>query len=178
MNKVIRRFVAAGALSLAFAGFAPKAQAQVGIEKPFSVQIGAYLPIDRHIRSGSDDALLMIEGRYTVQNLIDTNSTTVVSVGFTQAQDFLLVPITLAQIFRNSPVPGTGYYYGFGLGIYIADADLPDTSGKTKNLFGGFLMVGTNLARGRMFAEAKYHIVNQYDTKQVDGLQISVGTRF
>lgn len=178
MNNVIRRFVAAGALGMALASFGMKAQAQTGVEKPWSVQVGAYLPIDKHVRSASSDTLLMVEGRYTIQNLIESNSITVVSVGYTQGQDFLLAPITLAQIFRNSPIPGTGYYYGGGLGFYIADLDAPDTSGRTKNLFGGYLLVGMNFAQGRGFAEAKYHIVNQYDTKQVDGLQISVGGRF
>ncbi len=179
MNKVIRRFfVAAGAL-LALAGSGGSgAQAQVGVERPLSVQAGVFLPIDRFVRAGSDDALLMVEVRYTVQNLITSNSITVLSAGYTRSQDFLMAPITLAQIFRNSPIPGTGAYYGAGIGIYITDLDIPDTSGRTKNLFGGFLMAGMNFSQGRAFAEAKYHIVNQYDTKQVDGLQLSVGARF
>ena len=155
-----------------------QAQAIYEPEQPFSVKIGAYFPADGDARQAGDDLQFMTEIQYRIESLSETNSTTVLSAAYTQRKNFSMAPLTIAQIFRNpNQKPGTGYYFGIGFGVYITKLRLPDTSGDTKNLVGGYFLGGINLGR-TAFAEAKYHLVNTYDRKQIDGLQLSAGYRF
>jgi len=108
--------------------------------------------------------------------LLDSNSASILSIGYIQNNDFRMVPFTVSQVFRdrNSSRP---YYYGLGLGLYQTTLRTPETSGGSKTLFGGFVVVGLDL-NGPFFLEAKYHLVSPYDRKGVSGLQATVGVRF
>ena len=157
--------------------------------QPFAIKVGAYFPTDRDARRAGDDMLFAVEGQYTIAEQLLTDqlaARTVITAGFAGRGDFSVAPLTLGMIVRNANQPADrGVYYGGGLGLYITrletraadlDPNDPGTSGRTKNLGGGYVVAGLNLGAG--FAEAKYHFVNTYDTKRVDGLQITAGLRF
>jgi hypothetical protein len=184
LKKVMRRAVSVAALLGGMAlwsfGAAGAARAQEAGIKPLAVKVGAYLPSDMDARSASSDILLMVEAEYTIQNIVESNyfSQVQVGIGYTERDELRIIPVTLSQVFRNSnAAPGAGYYVGIGLGVYFTELNLPDTSGETKSLFGGFVVGGLDFG-GSLFAEAKYHVISRYDRKNVDGLQLAVGVRF
>jgi len=186
----------AGTVAVAGSSARP-AQAQItelARDKPFAIKIGTYLPTDRFVRQASSDILLAVEAQYLLQ---ETNSNgrmasqTLINIGYAGRKRFAIAPITLSEIFRDPRQgPGRGYYLGFGFGVYITRLEVNDasddpadlnagsttTSGDTKNLIGGFVVGGLNIGNG--FVEAKYHVVNTYERKQVDGLQLTAGARF
>jgi hypothetical protein len=180
----------------AFSGARPAQaqEAELTRERPFAVKVGAFLPADEFVRKASGHTLFAIEGQYLLQDINSggrLSSQTLINVGYAGRNRFAIAPITLSQIFRDPRQgPGRGTYVGFGFGIYITrlevndatedegdlDADATTTSGDTKSLLGGFVVAGLNMGRG--FVEAKYHVVNTYERKQVDGLQLTAGARF
>lgn len=148
-------------------------------QKPLALKIGLFIPSNNDARaSGIGDRILAIEADYTVQTLLDSNSISVASIGLIQKDDLRILPVTISQVFRDpGNSSGNDYYYGFGIGIYATSLKLPDTSGETKNLFGGFIVVGMDLGQS-VFVEGKYHYISKYDNKFIGGLQLSVGGRF
>jgi hypothetical protein len=157
--------------------------------RPFAIKVGAFFPADRDARRASDPIVFAIEGQYTLGEQLLTNelaAQTVITAGYAGRGDFSIAPFTLGMILRNPNQPvDRGFYYGGGLGLYVTkletrtedlDPNDPGTSGRTKNLGGGYVMAGLNF--GGAFAEAKYHFINTYDTKRADGLQITAGVRF
>ena len=176
MKNRLRRAVTAAALGAVLWMGTAAARAQDAVSDPFAVKVGAFLPADEDARNVSDDAIFILEAEYTVQNLLESNSVTVVGIGYAEKGGLRIMPITISQLFRDRS--GTSpYYYGIGLGDYITQLDAPGASGKTKHLFGGFVVAGMDL-RGPLFVEAKYHLVARYDNKNVNGFQLTLGTRF
>ncbi len=165
--------MAAGAALLGGTGIA---QAQSNDIKPFAFKVGAYVPASNEVRRAGAERMLTLEGDYRLQTLLDSNSATIFSIGYIQNNDFRMVPFTVSQVFRdrNSSRP---YYYGAGLGLYQTTLRTPETSGGSKTLFGGFVVLGVDLS-GPFFLEAKYHLISPYDKKGVSGLQATVGVRF
>lgn len=195
-----RGAIAASAASLLLGAVAVTATvrpayAQEVQEKPFALKVGTFLPTNRYARRASSNALFAIEAQYTLQNLTYGSrytSKTLLSAAFAGRKDFSIAPITISQIFSTgaAAASGRGAYLGVGAGFYITRLEVSDlsedpgdapggsrtTSGNTKYLLGGFLVGGLNIGNG--FVEAKYHIVNTYERKRVDGLQLTAGTRF
>jgi hypothetical protein len=160
------------------AGGAAQAQLDGVVPRPFAVKAGLFIPTNAEAREAGGRSMALIEADYTIQNLVESNSLTIISIGVTGRRDLYMIPITLSQVFQDrNNTSGNDYYYGFGLGIYVTKVDLPDTSDQTKNIFGGFLVGGLNLQRN-LFVEAKYHYLSRYDRKNINGLQITLGTRF
>lgn len=170
-------------------------QTELARDKPFAVKVGTYLPSDKFVRQASSDILFAVEAQYLLQEINASNgrlsSQTLINIGYAGRKRFAIAPITLSEVFRDPRQgPDHGYYLGFGFGVYITRLEVNDasddsgdlnassttTSGDTKNLLGGFLLAGLNVGKG--FIEAKYHVVNTYENKQVDGLQLTAGARF
>lgn len=179
--------VAKGAASSALvgltllAGATNAARAQQNGEKPIAVKVGFFTPTNGDARRAGSDRMLTLEAEYTL-TLDDTGGSTLaattVGVGYIEQDNLRIVPITIAETFRNpANTSGNNYFYGLGLGIYATKLNLEGVSGDTKNLFGGFVSAGLDFSRG-FFVEGKYHYISKYDDKFVGGLQITVGTRF
>ena len=168
------------AAALAFSAGTSEAQVvAAGSRRPIAVKIGTYLPAGSEARRASASAIFSIEAEYTIQDLLDKNSYTPLSIGYIGGEDLSIIPITIGQIFKDANNPTSNdYYYGFGLGIYATDVDTADTSGRRKGLFGGYGVVGLDLQGGKYLVEAKYHWISRYDNKEVSGLQIMAGARF
>lgn len=184
LGKGIGTAAAVAALALwggGAAGTAARAQVLGGptVPKPFALKLGSYIPTGSEARKAGGSGMLLLEADYTIQNLIDSNSQTVVSIGVTGRDDLYMIPFTVSQVFRDrdNTIGGRGVYYGAGLGVYVVKLDLPDTSDETKNLLGGFLMAGLDLQQN-LFAEVRYHYIANYDKKNINGFQLTVGTRF
>ena len=172
--------MAAGLMLPTLIGAAARAQDTPG-EKPLAAKAGFFFPTDSAARDAGGNGMLLLEVDYTLQTLID-NSTllghTSIGIGYTERRDLRIIPITLSETFRDSrAAPGTGYYYGVGLGLYLTRLESGSTSGDTKNLFGGYAVGGVSLG-SNLFAEAKYHLISRYDGKNVSGIQVTIGTRF
>lgn len=150
-------------------------------QKPFAAKIGVFFATDPDARRAGGDGMVVLETEYRLQTLIENNtllSNTNLTIGYTEHNDLRIIPITLSQTFSDSRAePGTGYYYGLGAGLYITRLRSDSTSGDTKNLFGGFAVVGLNLST-KLFVEAKYHLISRYQSENVSGIQATVGTRF
>ncbi len=187
--------VGAAAFSGTRPAHAQTQQTELARDKPFAIKVGTYLPADEFVRRASGHTLFAIEAQYLLQEINGSNgrlsSQTLINIGYAGRKRFAIAPITLSQTFRDPRQgPGRGYYLGFGFGIYITRLEVNDasdnegelnagsttTSGDTKNLLGGFLLAGLNVGKG--FVEAKYHVVNTYERKQVDGLQLTAGAHF
>ena len=175
-NRLRSAATAAAALGVVLWTGTTAARAQDAVPNPFAVKVGAFLPGDEDARNVSDDVIFILEADYTVQNLPESNSVTVASIGYTEKGGLRILPITISQVFRDRGATSP-YYYGIGIGDYITRLDSPGASGKTKHLFGGFVVAGLDL-RGPLFFEAKYHLVARYDNKNVNGFQFTLGTRF
>lgn len=180
---VKRAAAAVGAVACALAAGTGAAHAQgvaAGIENPFAVKLGGFVPSSVDARRASSDVLFAAEVEYTIQSLFGSNrsSYTTVAIGYTKQEDLRIIPFTLNQIFKDpGNVSGVGYYYGGGIGLYSVDLDRPDTSGKTKTLFGLNAVAGIDLTKNWLI-EAKYHYPFDYDNKFVGGFQIMAGYRF
>ncbi len=183
-----------GAAAVSGARPAQAQQTELARNKPFALKVGTFLPADRFVRQASGHTLFAIEAQYLLQEINSGGrmaSQTLLSAGYAGRNRFAIAPITLSEIFHDPRQgPGRGYYLGFGVGVYITRLEVNDasddpgdlnagsttTSGDTKNLLGGFVVAGLNVGKG--FVEAKYHVVNTYERKQVDGLQLTAGARF
>lgn len=184
----------AGAAAFSGARPAQAQQTELARSKPFAFKVGAFLPADEFVRRASGHTLFAVEAQYLLQDINSGGrmaSQTLINIGYAGRKNFAIAPITLSQIFRDPRQgPDRGYYVGFGFGVYITRLEVNDanddpgdlnvgsttTSGDTKNLIGGFVVAGLNVGKG--FVEAKYHVVNTYEHKQVDGLQLTAGARF
>ena len=157
------------------------AQAQTvseGSQRPFAVKIGAFMPVNKEVRTASGTFVGAFEADMTIQRFPEKSSVSLLSVGYIARGGLRIVPITISQIFRDPNNPsGRDYYYGLGVGLYSARLEREDTSDRVKNLLGGFGVVGLELSQS-LFVEAKYHIISRYDSKNINGVQVSLGRRF
>ena len=144
--------------------------------KPFSLKAGLFNPSEPSARRAGSDAIFSLEAEYTVENLIDVDgSYSVFSVGYLNQDNFRVIPITIGQNFTDGR---QNYYYGFGVGVYNVELDLPGlTSGKNKWIFGGYGVLGLNLTK-TVFTEVKYHYPYKYDNQFIGGFQLMAGLRF
>ena len=171
--------VAAFALGI-FGGMTEKAanaQAIVpAVIKPFAVKLGAYTPSEPEARKASSDVLLSLEAEYTIQSLVEQNSSySVISIGYIKHSDLQIIPITIGQNFTDGR---KSYYYGLGVGLYNVKMNLPGvTSNDVKNIFGFYGTVGMNFTP-KFFGELKYHYPYKYDGQFIGGIQAMAGYRF
>lgn len=157
-----------------------QAQTEVsqGSQRPFAVKIGAFMPVNKEVRTGSGTFVGAFEVDMTIQRFPEKSSVSLLSVGYIARGGLRIVPVTISQIFRDPNNPsGRDYYYGVGVGLYSARFEREDTSDRVKNLLGGFGVVGLEVSQN-FFVEAKYHIISRYDRKNINGVQVSVGRRF
>jgi hypothetical protein len=147
-------------------------------QKPFAVKIGVFTPINKEVRTASGNFIASLEGDVVIQRFPERSSVSLFSIGYLERSGLRLIPITVSQIFRDPNNPsGRNYYYGLGVGVYSARLERDDTSGRVKNLLGGFGVVGLELSKS-YFIEGKYHVISRYDNKNINGVQVSVGLHF
>lgn len=155
------------------------AQAQTiptAVTKPFALKVGAYNPSADKARRASSDVLFSIEAEYTIQNLVEANSSySVFTVGYIGQDGLRIIPITVGQNWTDGK---QNYFYGAGLGLYNVKMELPGfTSNEDKYIFGFYGTLGLNITK-QTFAEVKYHYPYKYDSQFVGGFQIMAGYRF
>lgn len=165
---------------------APSARAQqeallLPPPSPFALKAGLFLPLERNGRNTPGNAQFLIEAECTLRRgLLEKAffNTIRISIGYTEKNELSILPVTVSQVRENERSrSGVAVYYGYGLGLYRTKVDAPNTSRKTKNLFGGFVVAGADLGP-RLFLEAKYHLLSHYDNENVSGLQLAAGARF
>lgn len=165
---------------LAIWATSPMAQAQSrtkNIVNSVALKLGAFFPEGADARRVGGKEIVSVEGDYVLQHIAETNTTSILSVGFSERDSLRVLPITITQITRDARrASAYDVYYGYGVGLYSVRLDTAETSGRNKTLFGGLIAAGINLSE-KVFAEAKYHFVSRYDRKEVGGLQLMVGLR-
>ena len=176
-------FVFWGGLTLLTSG---AAQAQV-IETPvgagpetksISVRVGAYLPSDATVRKYGGKSVPAFQVDYKLQIVPFQNSVGSIGVGYIERDNLRIIPIVLNQTWREPGRTffGQGYYYGAGAGLYSIRLDAPDTSNKSKLLFGLNVHGGLDF-NNTLFGDVTYQYVFKYDSKSVSGFIISLGAR-
>lgn len=178
-NRAFGMMTVAASLAIGVLCGADTAQAQTiptAVSKPFAVKLGAYNPSEPTARRASGDVLLSLEAEYTIENLVELNSSySVLSVGYIGQDGLRIIPITIGQNWTDGR---KSYFYGFGVGLYNIKMELPGfTSNKDKFIFGGYGTLGLNITE-RTFAELKYHYPYKYDDQFVGGFQLMAGLRF
>jgi hypothetical protein len=178
-NRALGMMTVAASLMTGVLGGIGTAQAQTiptAVTRPFAVKLGAYNPSETNARRASNDVLFSFEAEYTIQNLVEQNSSySVVSVGYIGQDGLRIIPITVGQNWTDGR---RNYFYGFGLGLYNVKMELGDlTTNREKYIFGVYGTLGLNLTE-RTFAEIKYHYPYKYDNQFIGGFQIMAGLRF
>ncbi|MBC7806624.1 MAG: outer membrane beta-barrel protein [Akkermansiaceae bacterium] len=178
-NRAFGMMTVAASLSIGVLFGTTTAQAQTiptAVTKPFALKVGAYNPSEDTARRASSDVLFSIEAEYTIQNLVELNSSySVFSVGYINEGDLRIIPITIGQNWTDGK---QNYFYGGGIGLYNVKMDLAGfTSNQDKYIFGFYGTVGLNLTK-QVFAELKYHYPYKYDDQFVGGFQLMAGYRF
>jgi hypothetical protein len=142
----------------------------------WSASVGAYLPSN----GGSKVATAIGELNYQLPNKVgyaDEQGTLNVTVGYTNGEGRSIWPITISDVvndtshFSKMPV-----YYGLGVGDYITKMSGSTETG-TKNLLGGFVVVGTKLS-ANLFLQGKYNLVSKYGSEDPSGYELTIGTTF
>lgn len=157
--------------------------AQAQIERRFvvnstAVKAGLFTPSGKEARTGGGRQIFMLEADYVAQYIPERNQTSVVSIGYIEKGDLRLIPMTLNQIYHdNKGKSRYDIYYGYGLGIYSARLSNLENANGSKLLLGGAFTAGWNLNEDS-FIEAKYHLLFNYNKRDVGGLALMYGKRF
>ncbi|MGC4046886.1 MAG: hypothetical protein QM758_24080 [Armatimonas sp.] len=174
MKGILRNAALCGLATMVIGG---AAQAQEGRYKVNStaVKAGLFMPSGKEARNGGGHQIFALEADYVAQYIPERNQTNVVSVGYIEKGALRLVPMTLNQLFHdNKGKTRYDVYYGYGIGVYSARLSNLDNSNGSKLLLGGALTAGWNI-NDKSFLEAKYHLIFNYNKKDVGGLLLMYG---
>jgi hypothetical protein len=176
--KGILRIAALCGLATFLVGGVVQAQSERYRVNSTAVKAGLFMPSGKEARNGGGNQIFALELDYVAQHLSERNQSNVVSIGYIEKGALRLIPMTLNQIYHDNK-GRTRYdvYYGYGLGIYSARLSNIEGAGNSKLLLGGALTAGWNINQ-KTFLEAKYHLLFNYNKRDVGGLTLMYGKRF
>ena len=143
-----------------------------------AVRVGSFSPAKSYARSESGNGIFSIEADLTLQRVPERHESSVLSIGYIEKNNLRILPLTLSQITHDRRrTSGYDFYYGYGVGLYSIRLGGASTTGNTKVMPGALATFGLNLSDST-FVEARYHYTSDYESKDVRGLQLSLGVRF